>query len=126
MSASEKVEATVQVALANLNALIEPLLETGPLGERHDAYRLLVEDELRVVEVGMLPKRPKDRINRIYCGLMDNRDESIGVVISPIGVVISPITETGGISFACSKCGSEEPCQHVLGAVIAWFQKNRH
>jgi hypothetical protein len=119
MSASEKVDATVQVALANLNALIEPLLETGPLGERHDAYRLLVEDELRVVEVGMLPKRPKDRINRIYCGLMDNRDESIGVAISPI-------TETGGISFACSKCGSEEPCQHVLGAVIAWFQKNRH
>jgi hypothetical protein len=116
MNPTEKAAATVQIALANLNALVQPLLEKGPLGERHEAYLLLIEEELQTVSVGMLEKRPGDRINRIACAFRDSDG-------SGIGVVISPITETGGVAFSCSRCESEEPCQHVLGAIISWHMR---
>lgn len=119
MTAADKADTMVQMALANLNALIEPLLAPGPDGERSEAFRLMDEQEVQVIEVGNLPRRKEDPIFRIYCGMRDNTSTD------GVGVVINPLTKGGGIEHHCSQCGGDEPCQHVLGAVIAWFQKNR-
>lgn len=117
MTAADKADTKVQMALANLNALIEPLLAPSPDGGRSEAFRLMVEQEVQVIEVGNLPRRKGDPIFRIYCGMLDNTSTE------GVGVVINPLTKGGGIEHHCSRCVGDEPCQHVLGAVISWHQK---